>query len=135
MTSHSHRNLEQVGFLGVCDPLCLSSFSALHYFFPIILFGSTTLLLAGMTSITLHMQSPLTSQSHGSVSVKNSCFFPQIKLHAQRTIRFALVLQIFLGNERLVKNRLISTLGRQGNLLQGTIFQESMKPFFNSRNM
>jgi hypothetical protein len=39
---------------------------ALH-FFPIILLGSTTL-LTRMTGISLHMQWPLTSQSHGSVS-------------------------------------------------------------------
>jgi hypothetical protein len=36
-------------------------------FFPIILFGSTTL-LTGMTGISLHMQWPLTSQLHGSIS-------------------------------------------------------------------
>jgi hypothetical protein len=36
-------------------------------FFLIILFGSTTL-LTGMTGISLHMQWPLTSQLHGSVS-------------------------------------------------------------------
>jgi hypothetical protein len=36
-------------------------------FFPIIPFGSTTL-LTGMIGISLHMQWPLTSQSHGSVS-------------------------------------------------------------------
>jgi hypothetical protein len=33
-------------------------------FFPIILFGSTTL-LTGKTGISLHMQWPLTSQLHG----------------------------------------------------------------------
>jgi hypothetical protein len=33
-------------------------------FFPIILFGSTTL-LTRMTGISLHMQWPLTYQSHG----------------------------------------------------------------------
>jgi hypothetical protein len=36
-------------------------------FLPIILFGSTTL-LTGMTGISMRMQWPLTSQSHGSVS-------------------------------------------------------------------
>jgi hypothetical protein len=35
-------------------------------FFPIILFGYKTL-LTGMTGISLHMQWPLTSQSHGSL--------------------------------------------------------------------
>jgi hypothetical protein len=43
-------------------------------FFPIILFGSTTL-LTGMTGNSLHMQWPLTSQLHG-LSLR-------IKLHAQ----------------------------------------------------
>jgi hypothetical protein len=38
-------------------------------FFPIILFGSTTL-LTKMTGNSLHMQGPQTSQSHGSVSYR-----------------------------------------------------------------
>jgi hypothetical protein len=41
--------------------------------FPIILFLSTTL-LTGMTCISLHMQWPLTSQSHGSLLKENNCF-------------------------------------------------------------
>jgi hypothetical protein len=45
-------------FFLVSDPLCLSSS------LPIILFVSTTLLTV-MISIFLHMQWPLTSQSHG----------------------------------------------------------------------
>jgi uncharacterized membrane protein len=43
-------------------------------FFPIIRFGSTTL-LTGMTGISLHMQWPLTSQSHGSFSLREQLFF------------------------------------------------------------
>jgi hypothetical protein len=42
--------------------------------FPIILFGSTTL-LTRMTDNSLHMQWPLTSQSHGSVSQREQLFF------------------------------------------------------------
>jgi hypothetical protein len=52
-------------------------------FFPIILFGSTTL-LTGMTDISLHMQWPLTSQSHGSVSQREQLvFLLRIKLHEE----------------------------------------------------
>jgi hypothetical protein len=40
----------------------------------IILFGSTTL-LTGVTGNSLHMQWPLTSQSHGSVSPREQLFF------------------------------------------------------------
>jgi hypothetical protein len=43
-------------------------------FLPIILFGSTTL-LTGMTSNSLHMQWPLTSQLHGSVSEREQLVF------------------------------------------------------------
>jgi hypothetical protein len=43
-------------------------------FFPIMLFGSTTL-LTGMTGISLHMQWPLTSQSHGSDSQRDQLVF------------------------------------------------------------
>jgi hypothetical protein len=51
-------------------------------FFPIILFGSTTL-LTGMTGISLHMQWPLTSQLHGSVSQRERLvFLLRIKLQA-----------------------------------------------------
>jgi hypothetical protein len=60
-------------FFSVSDPLCLSSSLALH-FFPIILFWSTTL-LTGMTGISLHLQWPLTSQSHGSLSQRQQLFF------------------------------------------------------------
>jgi hypothetical protein len=42
-------------------------------FFPIILFGFSTL-LTGMTGNSLHMQWPLTSQSHGSVSQREQFF-------------------------------------------------------------
>jgi hypothetical protein len=50
-------------------------------FFPIILFGSTTLFTG--TGISLHMQWLLTSQSHGSFSQKRTIGFSlQIKLHA-----------------------------------------------------
>jgi hypothetical protein len=42
----------------------------------------STTLLTGMTSISLHMQWPLTSQLHGSVSLREQLFFPlRIKLH------------------------------------------------------
>jgi hypothetical protein len=52
-------------------------------FFPIILFRSTTL-STGMTGITLHMQWPLTSLSHGSVSQREHfVFLLQIKLLAE----------------------------------------------------
>jgi hypothetical protein len=45
-------------------------------------FGSTTL-LTGMTGISLHMQWPLTSQLHGSVSQRETLvFLLRIKLHA-----------------------------------------------------
>jgi hypothetical protein len=44
-------------------------------FFPIILFGSTTTLLTRMTSSSLRMQWPLTSQSHGSVSQREQLDF------------------------------------------------------------
>jgi hypothetical protein len=40
----------------------------------IILFRYTTL-LTGMTGISLHMQWPLTSQSHGSFSQREQLFF------------------------------------------------------------
>jgi hypothetical protein len=43
-------------------------------FFPIILLVSTTL-LTGMTGISLHMQWPLTSRSHGSFLKENNCVF------------------------------------------------------------
>jgi hypothetical protein len=43
-------------------------------FFPIILFGSTTL-LTGMTGISLHMQWPLTSKAHGSFSQREQLVF------------------------------------------------------------
>jgi hypothetical protein len=43
-------------------------------FFQLFFFGSTTL-LTGMTSISLHMQWPLTSQLHGSVSPRQQLFF------------------------------------------------------------
>jgi hypothetical protein len=43
-------------------------------FFQIILFLSTTL-LTGMPGISLHMQWPLTSQSHGSFLKENNCCF------------------------------------------------------------
>jgi hypothetical protein len=43
-------------------------------FFPIILFGSTTL-LTRMTGISLHMQWPLTSQLHGSFSQNEQLVF------------------------------------------------------------
>jgi hypothetical protein len=41
--------------------------------FPVILFLSTTL-LTGMTGSSLHVQWPLTSQSHGSFLKENNCF-------------------------------------------------------------
>jgi hypothetical protein len=44
------------------------------HFFPIILFGSTTL-LTRMTGSSLHVQWPLTSQLHGSVSQREQLFF------------------------------------------------------------
>jgi hypothetical protein len=45
-----------------------------------IIFLSTTL-TAGMTGISLHMQRPLTSQSHGSILKENN-FLLWVKLHA-----------------------------------------------------
>jgi hypothetical protein len=42
----------------------------------------STTLLTGMTSISLHMQWPLTSQLHGSFLKENNCFLPRIKVHA-----------------------------------------------------
>jgi hypothetical protein len=44
----------------------------------------------------------------------------------------AQVLQIFLGREHLVKNRLISTLDKV--YIKGTIFQRSTKPLFTLQN-
>jgi uncharacterized membrane protein YhfC len=65
----------------VSDPLCLFS-SLAHHCFPIILFWTTTL-LTGMTGISLHIQWPLTSQSHVIVSQREKLLFLlQIKLHA-----------------------------------------------------
>jgi hypothetical protein len=58
---------------GVSDPLCLSSSSALH-FFRLFFFGSITL-FTRMTGNSLHMQWPLTSQSHGSVSQREQLVF------------------------------------------------------------
>jgi hypothetical protein len=57
----------KIGFLGQQPlvPLLLLG----PPFFPIILFGSTTL-LPRMTGDSLHMQWPLTSQSHGNVSLR-----------------------------------------------------------------
>jgi hypothetical protein len=59
-------------FLGVSDPSCLSSSSALH-------FSNYSFHvhhpLTEMTGISLHMQWPLTSQSHGSVSQREQLFF------------------------------------------------------------
>jgi hypothetical protein len=45
----------------------------------------------------------------------------------------ALVLQIFLGKEHLVKNQLISTLD-EVIYFKGKIFQGSTKPLFTSQN-
>jgi hypothetical protein len=62
-------------------------------FFPIILFGSTTL-LTGMTGISLHIQWPLTSQLHGSVSQREQLFFLlQIKLHTHARLYSKMYLQ------------------------------------------
>jgi hypothetical protein len=47
--------------------------------------------------------------------------------------RLAQVLQIFLGKEHLVKNRLISTLDKV-IYFKGTIFLWSTKPLFTSQN-
>jgi hypothetical protein len=44
------------------------------YIFPIIHFGYTTL-LTGMTGISLHLQWPLTPQSHGSFTQREPLFF------------------------------------------------------------
>jgi hypothetical protein len=65
--------------LGVGDPLCLSS-SALQ-------FSDYSLLahwlLTRMTGISLHMQWPLTFQSHDTLLEENRWFFSlRIKLHA-----------------------------------------------------
>jgi hypothetical protein len=46
----------------------------------------------------------------------------------------AQALPIFLGKEYLVKNWLISTLHRQGNLLQRNNFSAVYKPLFTSQN-
>jgi hypothetical protein len=45
----------------------------------------------------------------------------------------AQALQIFLGKEHFVKNRLISTLDKV-IYIKGTIFQGSTKPLFTSQN-
>jgi hypothetical protein len=56
--------------------------AVVYNFFLLILFGSITL-LTRMTSISLHMQMPVTYQSHGSVSQREQLFFSlRIKLHA-----------------------------------------------------
>jgi hypothetical protein len=50
---------------------------------PIILLLGSITLLSGMTGISLHMQWPLTSQLHGSVSQREQLdFLLRIKLHA-----------------------------------------------------
>jgi hypothetical protein len=66
---------EQWDVFGLKDPLCHSSSSVFH-FFPIIIFLSTTP-LTGMTSISLHMQWPLTSQFSftGQFSQREQLFF------------------------------------------------------------
>jgi hypothetical protein len=45
------------------------------YIFQIIIFGSTTLLTAGLAGISFHTQWSLTSQSHGSFSQIEQLFF------------------------------------------------------------
>jgi hypothetical protein len=73
-------------------------------FFPIILFWFTAL-LTRMTSISLHKQWSLTSQSHGSVSQREQLFFSLwIKLHAKLEIfcwRFKVLLILFSNFSRL----------------------------------
>jgi hypothetical protein len=49
------------------------------------------------------------------------------------TSMLAQALQIFLGKEHFVKNRLISTLDKV-IYIKGTIFQGSTKPLFTSQN-
>jgi hypothetical protein len=71
-------------------------------FFPIILIGSTTL-LTGMTGISLYMQWPLTSQSHGSVFFREQL---RIKITDQ-TPRPIPVVQLWLGKARLVSKKII----------------------------
>jgi hypothetical protein len=51
-------------------------------FFPIVLFGSTTL-FTGMTGISLHMQWPLTSQLRGSFSQREQCTYIKLVLKAK----------------------------------------------------
>jgi hypothetical protein len=69
-------------FLWVSGPL-VPLLPLRHQFFAIILLGSTTL-LTWMTGISLRMQWPLPSQSHGSFSQWEQLFFcyMYIKLHA-----------------------------------------------------
>jgi hypothetical protein len=50
-----------------------------------------------------------------------------------RTIMLAQVLQIFLGKEHLVKNRLISTLDK-AIYFKGKHFLRSTKPLFTTQN-
>jgi hypothetical protein len=55
-------------------------------------------LLTGMTSNTLHMQRPLTSQSHGSVSQREQLvFLLWIKLHATGLLYLGTFLKRCLG--------------------------------------
>jgi hypothetical protein len=68
-------------------------------FLPIILFLFTTF-LTGMTGISLHVQRPLTSQSHNSFLKQNNCCFLllQIKIHPLNRIRSLLsaIFRIFI---------------------------------------
>jgi hypothetical protein len=67
--------------MALCDPLCHSSSSALHFFWINIILSTTR--LTRMTGISLHMQWPLTSQSRGSFLKENNWgFFLQIELFA-----------------------------------------------------
>jgi hypothetical protein len=71
-------------------------------FFPIILFGSTTL-LTGMTGNSLHMQWPLTSQSHGGFSKREQLVIryrsnstPKVRMLVWRTPHDSIIWSIFL---------------------------------------
>jgi hypothetical protein len=61
-------------FWGVSDPFCAYLLLRCPPFFPLIRFVPNTL-LTGMTGISLHMQWPLTSQSHGSFSQREQLVF------------------------------------------------------------
>jgi hypothetical protein len=78
-------------------------------------------LLTGMTGISLHMQWPLTSQLHGSVSQREQLFFSlRIKLHANSgLLSYGHILYNCSTVTRSTGNPLRAIiLGQKSNLLQ-----------------